>query len=407
MSSYTKQTILRAIVGDPSPSLGDKFPSTEDAVLRFWLWIENVQRGASNKTPDKSKVLDKVVTEVTNHGKANGLYQNLDKNQKYLLRVRVRRLIKIAEKIRDSFGTKRKDVEDYIVRERIKLQSTFDFDLDASKSNNSNLTKAISNLAIDHPEFAEHNEPDEPDEPDQKDMKSDPDFVPNCHDVANDIDLKPFILACIQHNTSIRAAFDLYNGVLQVLKVTDQSKYVSREKIRCQIDKHGKELQRDHKNTVSEIEVAGFDGKTSDVRTGFGQKEKHEKISVIEMASDKMTIPKPRWVSHFLPHNSEGATIAMGLHQVLSDFNSLKSILGFNADGCPTNTGNKSGVIRTFETMIHREIQWIICVFHLGELVWCHLFEKIGKLSSFQLFCAIVVKTGCPKKIWEIRLDQS
>ena len=151
------------------------------------------------------------------------------------------------------------------------------------------------------------------------------------------------------------------------------------------MDKHGKELQRDHKNNVSEIEVAGFDGKTSDVKLGFGQKKKHEKISVIEMASDKMAIPKPRWVSHFLPHNSEGATIAMGLHQVLSDFNSLKSILGFNADGCPTNTGNKSGVIRTFETMIHREIQWIICVFHLGELVWCHLFEKIGKYTFIDL----------------------
>ena len=240
--------------------------------------------------------------------------------------------------------------------------------------------QAISNLALDHPEFAENPEHDEPNEEDEK---SDPDYVPDHQGMANDTDLKPYILLCIQHNISVRAAFDLFNGVLRVQKVTDESKYVSREKIRCQMDKHGKELQRDHMNNVSEIEVAGFDGKTSDVKMGFGQKKKHEKISVIEMASDKMAIPKPRWVSHFLPHNSEGATIAMGLHQVLSDFNSLKSILGFNADGCPTNTGNKSGVIRTFETMIHREIQWIICVFHLGELVWCHLFEKIGKLSSF------------------------
>ena len=141
MSTYTKQTILCAILGDPSPSLGDQFPSTDGAVLRFWLWIENVQRGASKKTPDKSQVLDKVVTEVTNHGKANGLYQDLDKSQKYLLRVRVRRLIKSGEKIRDSFGTKRKDIEDYIVRERNKFQSTFDFDLDVSKPNNQNLSK--------------------------------------------------------------------------------------------------------------------------------------------------------------------------------------------------------------------------------------------------------------------------
>ena len=243
-------------------------------------------------------------------------------------------------------------------------------------------------MAIDHLEFAEPEQQD-PDLAEAKEMKKDPPFVPNPQDMANDIDLKPFVLKCIQYNTSIRGAFDLFNAALEVLGVTDPSKYVSREKMRCQMDKHGQQLQRDHNSNVTEIEVVGFDGKSSDVKIGYGQKKKNQdKISVVDMVG-------PRFVSHFIPHNSEGATIAMGLHQVLSDFNSLHSVVGFNADGCGTNTGHKNGVIRTFEVMINREVQHIICVFHLAELVWNHLFEKIGKWMFLPLVFSYNIYQYC------------
>ena len=129
MASYTKSTILQAIVGTPSPSLGDNFPSTQCQILSFWLWIEKTERGDSKKTPDKANVLDKVLEEVINHGRTNGIYQELNDDQEYTLRVRVRRLIKAAEKIGDSFGTKQKNVDGFIAKHRKKFKNSFDFDL--------------------------------------------------------------------------------------------------------------------------------------------------------------------------------------------------------------------------------------------------------------------------------------
>ena len=106
-------------------------------------------------------------------------------------------------------------------------------------------------MSVDHEEFAETTSvPD----------KADPNWEPNDkYDNANHEDYKEFTLACIQHNVSIQASVDLFNGLLRDKKEGDVTKYITRKKMQGQFKKYGKELERDHEEEMSCLEVLGVD----------------------------------------------------------------------------------------------------------------------------------------------------
>lgn len=46
-------------------------------------------------------------------------------------------------------------------------------------------------------------------------------------------------------------------------------------------------------------------------------------------------------------------------------------------DGTVTNTGWKTGVIRTIEEKLKRPLQWGVCLLHFNELPFRHLFQTL------------------------------
>ena len=65
--------------------------------------------------------------------------------------------------------------------------------------------------------------------------------------------------------------------------------------------------------------------------------------------------------------------------QVFDRYDSLDTIKAVSADGCAANTGHTNGAIRLLEEGLGRPVQWLICVLHLNELCFRHIFEFLGK----------------------------
>ena len=63
-------------------------------------------------------------------------------------------------------------------------------------------------------------------------------------------------------------------------------------------------------------------------------------------------------------------------------FNSTDTLLGISADGCNGNTGVDNGMIRQYELLKGKAVQWLICFYHLCELAFRAVFTTVGKLSK-------------------------
>lgn len=61
---------------------------------------------------------------------------------------------------------------------------------------------------------------------------------------------------------------------------------------------------------------------------------------------------------------------------------SLQNVIAIGCDGAPVNTGVENGIVRRFEELLGRPVQWIICILHLNELVFHRLFKFLDSSSS-------------------------
>ena len=87
-----------------------------------------------------------------------------------------------------------------------------------------------------------------------------------------------------------------------------------------------------------------------------------------------------------------------------------------SVDGCNGNTGWKDGAVSHIEQLVGRPLQWLVCVFHLAELVFRKFFIAVGKSSISILLLSksyIAPKTTQPleipqghKKITSLNLTQ-
>lgn len=98
--------------------------------------------------------------------------------------------------------------------------------------------------------------------------------------------------------------------------------------------------------------------------------------------------PGGQYLGHISTKNSTASHIAT---EILKYFQRTDIDTNFDAilcDGCPTNTGKKSGIIKTLE--LNRPLQWMVCQFHTNELLLNHLFKSLdGPTNSDTGFTGI------------------
>ena len=92
---------------------------------------------------------------------------------------------------------------------------------------------------------------------------------------------------------------------------------------------------------------------------------------------------KGDYLTHRKSMSGTGDALAKEAHQVLKEYNSLKSIKATLVDNTPANTGHKSGMVYELEKLLGFKIHMIGCGLHFNELGLRALIQKVdGKTKS-------------------------
>ena len=198
---------------------------------------------------------------------------------------------------------------------------------------------------------------------------ADPPFDPNGILDYNLAKYPEMIAAALSCGPSNRQTAKLINALFVDLKL---DLFVSIEKVRGLKKKYLQELNQDHENNTKALTVIGVDGKNGMVKLPNCQSKSMDKQSMTNSITGD-------YLDHDCPPEGTGEGISKSIHNILLKYQSVDTILALNMDGCKTNTGCHSGVLRYLETRIERPLTWIICSLHLVEKVFQNLFKAIGK----------------------------
>lgn len=129
---------------------------------------------------------------------------------------------------------------------------------------------------------------------------------------------------------------------------------------------------------MKEVKEIYFDGRKDNtlIQEKIGAKihrivRKEEHISMI---SEQVG----QYIGYVVPKTGTGKDIAKSIfdYMKIEDFD-MSAVLAFGCDGTVTNTGWRSGVIHNIEVSCQSPMQWYICLLHLNELSYKHLFGHL------------------------------
>ena len=169
------------------------------------------------------------------------------------------------------------------------------------------------------------------------------------------------------------------SSVLQDLGLAtteDDSLIIDKNKVRREKNSFRSNLQDMIKKEPNVIQGLYFDGRRDNTlkidevnQKCFRRTAKEEHYSIIQE-------PGSIYVGHVSPTTGTSKDIASAILDYLKESNfSLDELDVIGCDGTVTNTGWKTGVIRTIEEDIKRPLQWGVCLLHLNELPFRHLFQ--------------------------------
>ena len=100
------------------------------------------------------------------------------------------------------------------------------------------------------------------------------------------------------------------------------------------------------------------------------------------------------YLSHVVPEDGSGVSIAEALYGVIKDTELEYSLDIVASDGTSVNTGKWNGALRAMEEMVQRPLQWVICLLHINELPLRHVFTDIdGTTKSPEAFSGPIGKS--------------
>ena len=88
---------------------------------------------------------------------------------------------------------------------------------------------------------------------------------------------------------------------------------------------------------------------------------------------------RARWKGrHLTPPKTTGSEIASSIFCYLGNKNfDYVKLVATGCDGTDTNSGWNNGVIRNYELKFFRPLEYFICLLHLNEVPFRHLFQSI------------------------------
>lgn len=198
-------------------------------------------------------------------------------------------------------------------------------------------------------------------------------------------DLPNFSRECDRYRVSARAAAALASAILQDYGVKDDNEQpiiIDKNKVTRQRTKWREEVLR-RRTDKSLLKVFSFDSR------------KDETITALKIG-DKMhprVIREPHMVIVREPHSQyigfvalKGETAEIKAKALINFFNEqeipINELFGVSCDGEAVNTGCNNGIIRRIELHLSRPLHWFVCMLHLNELPFRHLYDSVEKATS-------------------------
>ena len=261
-----------------------------------------------------------------------------------------------------------------------------------SKEAEKERTETVPEAAVDDPDIQNI---------DYDNTKDDADFeVPDKLKLKqNRMVLRNLAKECDRWGVSNRAGAAIANAVLidaGVITSEDQTNVIDKNKLRRSIEDYRTERQVEDTQQLEEKQGHAyyFDGKKT-MSLCVEEDEQGKKYNIqreLELISMNAE-PGGLYVTHLEPEGGKGEQVAEAVLNFLREHNLDSSWLIVGGDSTAANTGKYIGAFASLEKKLWRRLLWILCMLHLNELPWRHIFVALdGPTSSHNTFLGVIGK---------------
>lgn len=207
-----------------------------------------------------------------------------------------------------------------------------------------------------------------------EDSGSDTEFVPDVNseiieNEQNRYKYNELPIVADRYCVSSRASAAIVNAALKDMGLLNNQNMLDRKKIEREKNRIGHKNVEISKSGNIELKCLGFDGRKDETLHKHGMEKEDHYVLVNE--------PGGYYLDHFTPDQGNARSIANEIFTFIIDYKSLDSLDAVLCDGTSVNTGRNAGVIKLLELYLGRSLQWLVCLLHMNELPFRHLFEKI------------------------------
>ena len=191
---------------------------------------------------------------------------------------------------------------------------------------------------------------------------------------------------CERYQLSDRAAAAVANSVLvDVGLVTedDKTRIIDRSKLRRKRERCRNEIRSKEQQNFGLVNAVYLDGRKDATQiVAQGPNEKHYRSVQLEEHYTVVGEPGSYYLTHFSPEDGKGRTIAQKLFDSFSGTELEGKLAIVGTDGTASMTGKHNGCIRSLEELLHRPLQWVVCLLHTNELPLRHVFAALDGATS-------------------------
>ena len=130
------------------------------------------------------------------------------------------------------------------------------------------------------------------------------------------------------------------------------------------------------------MDSISVDGRKDATMTMVEVNGNYHRQTVIEEHHVIVVEPNGFYLSHVTPEDGTGYKIATSVYSAIKDTALGQKLKIVGSDGTAVMIGKSKGFIASLETLIGRLLQWIICLLHLNELPFRHVFQNLDSVTS-------------------------
>ena len=163
----------------------------------------------------------------------------------------------------------------------------------------------------------------------------------------------------------------------------DKTRIIDRSKLRRERERCRNEIRSEEQQNFGMVNAVYLDGRKDATQiVAQGPNEKHYRSVQLEEHYTVVGEPGSYYLTHFSPEDGKGRTIAQKLFDSFSGTELEGKLAVVGTDGTASMTGKHNGCIRSLEELLHRPLQWVVCLLHTNELPLRHVFAALDGATS-------------------------